>query len=630
MLLRHRAPSPLRSLFGRLGRCLRRDRRGNVALLFAVALLPIVMLDYIAVDMSRLADGRATLQRAVDTAALSGAAAYSLNTTTYNTLATTIATTSFCNVATALPEAFSLVSSGGSTPEPCPSTPGATISAGIGGYVRGTPGADANSGCTATNTVISGVECGFVITVTATATMNTSLPRIFGTRTISATGVAFNPFINLTNALTAVIQGSAYNTNSIWVYPVLLDSQGNLDFTTNAGAIPGLVSGVYPADASPSGCTSLTACGSTGTAAGINCLSNTSATACQGNAVSGCTDSPFQYTCGNFVMIADTAYTTAVQSSCSSGCWPNGYGNYPEFINGVVQSPAAPPAVITATTPIAFAFLSIAGGNFSYSSGYNGGSPAGYSGTYLAVQPYNGCTYSANSTNYPNFPGNGVYTTSIQYYGNSNNDLAGGYPAADWPKVSHWFYSSYLMNGLPPSQGEILSQSNGLLTYTYPNGKNGQSLNYNTRVALAGSNSSGSFSPSLSTCDQLATGTYANDSYDEFYTTAYPTASNPASSRASNPVSASGDNASLYIIRQPVGTTPLTYAQTGYYQNVFTPSNTPGASYSALSCQAYGNFEYTFYWNDMGGSQTYGDDQDYNNGTVTVQCNGPSFVVLIG
>ncbi len=556
------------------------DRRATVSIIFAFCLLPLVIAISAAVDFSRLVDSRAALQRAVDNAALSGAAAYSVNAAAAQTKAVVSATAVFCQMSAKMPAGSAVTGTGNQT---CPNVLGSpTVTTQVGGFVAGTRGITPSS-CSATNPVVSGVTCGFIVTVSASATITTILPYVFGTtKTLTATGIAANPFIDIGNALTTQLYGSAWNTNNIWVYPVLLDNTGAPDFTTNPGAIPGLPSGVYPADASPSGCSSATSCGSIGSPGGVNCKSNSLQTGCSAAPPPGCTDSPTQFICGTFTMLASTYYNSP-QMPCyvSAPCYPNGPGTYPEIIAGIVQAPQAPPAVITATTPIGIAFESIAGGT---TNGY------GYSNGGKTQQ--NGC-YT---------PGTAVYNTFSQEFDNKTNIYPADF-AVDWPKITHWFYSSYLANPtpLPPSEGEVLSQ-------IYPL-TNSQGTKFNTRIPTVPqySSTTGTWSPVPATC------AVNSATYDQFITTTYPTSGS--------------SNGSLFILKQPAGT-PYTPAASTVYQGVyFTPSATPGYQYAALSCQAYGNSVFTFYWNDMGGQS---DNLNYEDGTVRIACNGTSFVLLIG
>ena len=570
------------------------DKRGAISLLFAFSLLPILISISAAIDYSRLADARAVLQRAVDNAALSGAASYSVNAQAAQTRAVVSAVSAFCEAIAKIPGGVTLATTG---TQPCVAAgqgPGPIISTQIGGYVPGTPGVYGNSNCSATNPIVAGVTCGFIVTVTAQATMPSSITSIFGlTKSISASGIAANPFLNIGNALTAIAPaGFAYNNNSVWVYPVLLDANGNPDFVTNPGAIPGLpAAGLYPADAAPSGCTSLTACGPSGTAAGVNCASGSTQAGCTAAfAPPGCTGDPTQFTCGVYTMLASTYWNSSLHACpATSPCYPNGIGNYPTIIQGIIQNPKAPPTVITATTPIGLAFSSISGGttSFGYAYGSNG----------KRTQASNGCYYLDPTT----------YTTATQITASLNTPNPWG---VDYPKITHWFYSSYLANPtpLPPTYGEILSQTH-LST-------NAQGQKYNTRLPTVGDNATGAFLPTPATCNAAAS------TNDQFFTTTYP--------------STGSSNANLYILVGAAGSSYIAPTNTGYRGQRFVPASTPGQQYAALSCQAYGNNVFTFYWNDMGGSSGStdangaSDDLDYDNGNVRVACSGASFVLLIG
>lgn len=302
----------LRRLLAWTRRGARHGRRGSIAILTAVSFLPLSIAAGVAVDMSRMADARSALQRATDNAALSGAAAYVVYTPkdTFNATARTMAHSAFCNAVTALPAGFTLAATSGSMA--CTSNPGAAVSAVIAGYTVGTRGITPNSGCTATNTVVgNGVTCGFIVTVTTSATVRSIFPFISGgLLTVSTTSSAINPFINLAKAITPSFLASAANANSLWVYPLLLDSNGAPDFTTNNGALP---------DAS------------------------------------SCTGNPTQTSCGSYTMLASTLF----YSNCPgpAGCNVNGT----IFVNGIVQNPVVGTAVITATTPLGVAFQSAAG-----------------------------------------------------------------------------------------------------------------------------------------------------------------------------------------------------------------------------------------------------------------------------
>ncbi len=311
--LRRTVSAWLNRLFrpGRLDTRARRSRRGSIAIIVAVSALPLVTAAGVAVDMSRMTDARSALQRAADNGALSGAAAYVLYTQKdgFNVVARTMAKSAFCNAVTALPAGFALIATNGSAA--CVNGQGPAVSAVIAGYNPGSRGTVANSGCTATNTVVAGVTCGFVVTVSASATVNTVFPFLLGGRaTVSVTASAINPFIDLATALSPGITGGANAADSLWVYPLLLDANGAPDFTTNQGALP---------DAST------------------------------------CTGDPTQASCGNYTMLASTRYVTGCPAT--NPC--NVKGTI--FIDGVVQNPVVGNAVITATTPLGIAMQSAAG-----------------------------------------------------------------------------------------------------------------------------------------------------------------------------------------------------------------------------------------------------------------------------
>ena len=577
--MKHRTSNP-KAVLPQGRQRLRWDLRGAVSIVFAVCLMPLLIAVSVGIDFSRMADSRTALQRAVDNAAISGAAAYSVNAQAAQTKAIVSAESTFCQATVKLPAGTTLVGAG--TQACSTSTGGPTVTTQIGGFVAGTPGV-VKSGCSATTPVVSGVTCGFIVTVSASLTLPTTLPVIFGaSKTLTVTAIAANPFVNIGTAMSAQVYGSPWNNNSIWVYPLLLDANGNPDFTTNAGAIPGLPSGWYPADASAGGCTSATACGTVGTAAGANCAGNAEPSCLLSPQPTGCTDNPLQFVCGNFTMLATTYFFG--QCTVSAPCYPNGTGTYPEIINGVIQNPQAPPSVITATTPIGVAFESIAGAGAGEDYGFG-------------KQNSNGCW----------LPGGAVYNTYAAEFDDPSNTFSITQPNAneiDYPKVTHWFYSSYLANPAPvaPTEGEILSQLHPL---TSPMGGA-----YNLRIPTVGQYATAPTNPS-----PLATVCEAgNSAADTYGMTTFPTSG--------------ATNGSLFILEQAVGSPFIQASSTGYVGEFFTPADTPGHQYAALSCQAYGNNVFTFYWNDMGGQGA--DNLNYQDGTVQVACSGTSFVLLIG
>ncbi|MGI4946606.1 MAG: hypothetical protein ACRYHQ_39620, partial [Janthinobacterium lividum] len=368
-----------------------------------------------------------------------------------------------------------------------------------------------------------------------------------GLLTVSTTSSAINPFINLASAITPNFTASAANANSLWVYPLLLDSNGAPDFSTNAGALPD---------------------------------------------TSACTGNPTQTSCGSYTMLASTLYYSGCPAS--NPCYDNGT----EFIKGIVQNPVVGTAVITATTPLGIAFQSAAGGG------------AGSGSYYITVTPSpkiadSGCAW----------PVTAVYNTVAQSMD------ANGYPLVidinkNWILPTHWFYSSFLANSQPPDYNELVLQQD-----TDTNSSTGYS--YATQIIPAVlTNSNGKGKDFISTATAASPVPCANP-----YSTSSPT----NAERMVTTYPASGaTNCSLYIVKDPTSLTPnASYKNNSSYSSptCFTPANTPGYQYAALSCQNYAGHNYAFFWNDMSGR--YGDDTDYGDGTLQISCAGASHVLLI-
>ncbi len=511
----------------------RRGRRGSIAIIVAVSALPLVTAAGVAIDMSRMTAARAALQRAADNAALSGAAAYVLYTEadTFNLVARTLAKSAFCDSVTALPAGFTLIATSGSAA--CVSGQGPAVSAVVAGYNPGTRGTVANSGCSATSTVVAGATCGFVVTVSAAATVSTVFPFLLGgLATVSVTASAINPFINLANALSAGIVGGAHAADSLWIYPLLLDASGAPDFTTNKGALPD---------------------------------------------TSTCTGDPTQASCGSYTMLASTRYATGCPAS--SPCKVNDT----IFINGVVQNPVVGNTVITATTPLGIAMQSVAGADASFS--FN---------TAAKPQP-------ADSS--CSWPGTLAYNTVAAAFD------ANGYPLevdsnGNWTLPTHWLYSSFLANNLPPDYNEIQLQQNTQIIPAVPT--NGALYNPNAVKAP------------VACANAYSTKTPINA--EQMFTT-YPTSG--------------ATNCALYIVKDATSLQPNpSYGNNsaGTSPTCFSPSGTPGYKYAALSCQNYAGHSYTFFWNNMSGTNNTNpptDDTDYGNGTLQITCAGASYVALI-
>ena len=516
----------LRELLSWFHQDARNDRRGSIAVLTAVSFIPLTIAAGVAVDMSRMADARSALQRATDNAALSGAAAYVVYTQqdSFNATARTMAHSAFCNAVTALPAGFALVSTSGSTA--CTSGQGPAVSAVIAGYKPGTRGVAAGSGCTATNTVVAGITCGFIVTVSTSATVRSIFPFISGgLLTVSTTSSAINPFINLAKAITPNFNGFAWNANSLWVYPLLLDSNGAPDFTTNKGALP---------DAS------------------------------------NCTGNPTQTSCGSYTMLASTLYLSGCPSA--KPC----YAGTTQFIDGVVQNPVVGTAVITATTPLGVALQSAGGAGPTSNYGYDSNS------TPQPTSPDSGCVW----------PPTIVYNTIPQTFDSK------GYPllvdnSGKWAVTTHWFYSSFLANNYPPDYNEITLQNKAQIISAVPK----TNKNFDPTVTQAST--------------PVACPDTTSSANTKSIVSAYPTSG--------------ATNCALYIVRDPTSL----YPNSSYANNnaCFTPSNTPGYQYSALSCQNYSGHNYAFFWNDMSGGSP--DNTDYFDGTLQISCSGASRILLI-
>ena len=550
-------------------------RRGAVAVMFSVAMLPMLIGVLVAIDLSRMVDGRAAMQRIVDNAALSGAAAYTLYTPkdSFKAIATNVANSTFCNTAVALPAGLKITTSGGGSA--CASgVNGPVVTGVIGGYTAGSGTVNAKSGCSATKSVVVGAQCGFLVTVSAQATMNTLSASLFGaTRTVTVSATAANPFINLATALTPTVASQANNANSLWVYPVLLDANGQPDYTTDNGALP---------DITP--CTTKQL-------------------------------SPDVTSCGSYSMLASTKYyqrgcnTAAISKDAKlqASCTVNG-ALFSGTTGGVVQNPVTNNVIYTATTPMGFAMVSAGGGTIPFFPDYADppihpdGTPDGKSPTYGGPPPA-----PPNAINYCVFPGRGSYNTINQL-----NDAQGN-PMVPWDQVTHWFYSSFLVNNLPPSQRELDEQAspkplvqNGKIIATFTQDVEAYAAPHNPddKIKIT--------QPRPPDCPARAD--YRNHNY---ITWDYPATGKT--------------NCSVYIVKD---------SQTGlpnpsYINNhvCFTPQGTQGRQYGVLSCQNFQGHTFTMFWNDMGGlyhlDASDGDDTDYYNGSLRIACNGPTRVVLV-
>ena len=536
---------------------------GSVAVMFGVSVFMLLTIVGVSINMAALAAERAALQRAVDNAALSGAASYALDTAAFNALAITTATTAFCDATTNLPMGATVTAqTGGQT---CGTAAGPLVTAVTDSYVTGTPGITHGSGisCTGTYLPAAPYNCGFIVTVSAELTMKLTIPFVFGKSTaVSATGMAVNPFISFAKifSLPSGVASGAKYANSVWAYPLALNAAGSPDYSSNAGALPD---------------------------------------------TSACYGGPDTVVCGKFVMLASTMYQG------KTGYTPPGQTVI--YDAGVVRSPASPTG-ITATTPLGIAFESIAGGNYvqypttpgvyGYEMKSLGATPAKY--LYAQNGNGNGCIYPYSNLVY-NTVGQ-VWTTSGATNGLPSAPYA---PLLPWSKVTHWFYSSYLGNNLPPSNGEIVAQTPNNEDIpsvpTDPAQAGGNILGTSTYIAVP----SPAVPTSVAACPATTTKMGVTTSNDLLETTTYIVTGN--------------DNCSLYITQSTTaGAQTPSAAYTG---SCFNPASTPGRSYANLSCAGYGSNVYTFFWNDMGGAAS--DNENYGDGIVQISCASAAHVALI-
>jgi len=175
------------------------DRRGAIAVLFALMLVPILLAAGGAVDYGRLLVLRTSLQGAVDAAALAGASAYV--GATAGTSATTVANNS-------------MTASIGQLPNHAGSVP-FTASPSV--------------------TTLSNGATAYTMTVTARATMSTSLMALI-TNSLGAavTATAINPVVKA-NANIGNWSSSAWDRNTIYWY--IVPTNGSLPTLSSSNIV---------------------------------------------------------------------------------------------------------------------------------------------------------------------------------------------------------------------------------------------------------------------------------------------------------------------------------------------------------------------------------------------------------
>jgi Flp pilus assembly protein TadG len=165
-----------------------RDTAGNVALLFGLMAVPLVLVSGVGIDYARAANYRARLQSTVDSAALAGAAAYA----------------SPSSASTAQTIASSYVTQG----------TGSLASNITLGTPTVTPGTQTSSGSVT----------AYTMAVSVSATVPTTLMAIVtSAMTVSVTATAKNPIVTATLGL-GNWKSSACDTNTVYWYQVPADN----------------------------------------------------------------------------------------------------------------------------------------------------------------------------------------------------------------------------------------------------------------------------------------------------------------------------------------------------------------------------------------------------------------------
>ncbi|MGX6998322.1 TadE/TadG family type IV pilus assembly protein [Caballeronia sp. KNU42] len=169
------------------------DEAGGIALSFALLLIPMILIVGGAVDYARMVQYRASLQNAVDQAAIAGAAAFS--DPSQSAIATQVATNYFNR--TILPSSLSITA----------------------------PNVSTNSNGTINPAL--GSAAAYTVTVSATATVSTTLlSLVIPSATITATGTAGDPVV-AANLTLGHINSRACDGNSVYLYKVPLNASGN-------------------------------------------------------------------------------------------------------------------------------------------------------------------------------------------------------------------------------------------------------------------------------------------------------------------------------------------------------------------------------------------------------------------
>jgi Flp pilus assembly protein TadG len=193
-------PTPMRranstsSRGGALGR-LTRDRRGVAAIMFATLLVPMFWVIGAAVDYARLEQFKSQLQATVDSAALSGAAAYV--TASDSSTAQTIATNYVTSNVNELPPHVGTI----------------------------TPSVSATQ-------LTTGANQGYTVSVSVTSKIGTTFLRIFSsTLSASASALAVNPKVTITVSLNG-FKSDAGDANTLYYWQVQASSPTTVPSTS--------------------------------------------------------------------------------------------------------------------------------------------------------------------------------------------------------------------------------------------------------------------------------------------------------------------------------------------------------------------------------------------------------------
>lgn len=169
------------------------DETGAIAMTFAMLLIPMMLIVGGVVDYARMIQYRASLQNAVDQAAIAGAAVFTVPG--QSSLATQVATNYFNR--TILPSSLSITAP--------------TVSTNNNGTINPALGS----------------APAYTVTVSATATVSTTLlSLLIPSATITATGTAGDPVVTA-NLTLGHVNSQACDGNSVYLYKVPLNASGN-------------------------------------------------------------------------------------------------------------------------------------------------------------------------------------------------------------------------------------------------------------------------------------------------------------------------------------------------------------------------------------------------------------------